>query len=618
MEGDITSHSARGLSRRQWLMLAGASATSALAGCGGEEAVEGENAQQGRSDVEVADFKDVTFVTTEFNTIRNLNYNPFDVLYFPIQSPFYLFGQLYTVTETDGRITVQPGLAKVDDGPISQGQGYPRLEIENGQVDVPLHEDHTWHDGTPVTARDVVTRFRLLELMDYPVWDLLEDVEVLDDHTVRFHTVESANEEILLERFSTLMMATQHDEYAQFLPDGPVEEMNATERSILQGELLNYEVREDVTGWGPWQMEEMRDREMIFVPHEEHPLNDRVNFPRVKFEWFSTKQSRAQNLLGGNFSGYDEVPNQLMSGQVPEKYREYHYRRRTGWGWAFNHDHPYFSDRRVRQAFAFAMDKGEIVRNSGLAENIRSPHSHDSGFYTEEELHNVYFGDGILDELTSYDQDTERAAELLREAGWERRDGEWYDDQGERASVTIRVCIMWPEQLNMAEVTVDQLQEFGIDAEFESQELVVFYGQTMINANYDMAAWIAGAAEPNPHAPLSYMWNGSDVTTDTHNHPDEVEVPMPVGDPDGDLETVNVQDLISAIPQTSADDAQELYRKLVWTYNQWLPVYCINEESAITYLDTSEFTAPDPDQPEASAWAPVTYLMHRANVQAIE
>lgn len=617
MEGDTTSHSARGLSRRQWLILAGASASTALAGCGGEEAVEGQNGQRNR-DVTVADFKDVTFVTTEFNTIRNLNYNPFDVLYFPIQSPFYLFGQLYTVTEVDGRISVQPGMAKVDEGPIEQGQGYPRLQVEDAQVDVPLHEDHSWHDGTPVTARDVVTRFRLMELMEYPVWDLLEDVEVVDDHTVRFHTVQGVNEEILLERFSTLMMATQHDEYEQFVPDEPVDEMNPTDRSILRGKLLNYTVREDVTGWGPWQMEDIRDREMIFVPHEDHPLADRINFPRVKFEWFSTKQSRAQNLLGGNFSGYDEVPNQLMSGQVPAKYREYHYRRRTGWGWAFNYDHPYFEDRRIRQAFAFAMDKDEIVRNSGLAEDIRSPHSHDTGFYTEEELHRVYFGDDILDELTVYDQDTERAAELLRAAGWQRDGGQWYDSNGEPASVTIRVCNMWPEQLNMANVSKDHLQAFGIDAQVESQELVVFYGQTMINADYDMAAWIAGAAEPNPHAPLSYMWNGSDVTTDTHNHPEEVEVPMPVGDPDGDLETVNVQDLLSEIPQTPADESQELYRKLVWTYNQWLPVYCINEESAITYLDSSEFTAPDPDQPEASAWAPVTYLMHRANVQAIE
>lgn len=618
MDRDPDSHTPIEMSRRRWLTLAGVGTSAALAGCGGKTG-SGDDGASKLQEGGVAEFADETFVTTEFNTIRNLNYNPFDVLYYPIQSPFYIFGQLYTVTESEGRITVQPGLAKVEDGPIDDSGGYPRIDVgDEGYVDVPLEEHHVWHDGTPVTARDVVTRFELLELMEYRVWNLLEDVEVLDEYTVRFHTVDDVNEEILLERFATLTMATQHEEYEQFLPEEPIDEMSATDRSILRGRLLNYTVREDVTGWGPWQMEELRDREMVFVKHEDHPFADDINFPRVKFEWFSTKQSRAQNLLGGNFSGYDEVPNQLMAGEVPDKYVEYPYPRRTGWGWAFNYEHPYFGDRRVRQAFAYAMDKDEIVRNSGLAEEIRSPHEFDTGFYGGEELHKIYFGDDIVDELTDYGQDTERAAELLREVGWERRDGQWHDENGEPVSVTLAVCTMWPEQINMATVTVEQLNDFGIDAEFESQELVVFYGQTMTDAKYDMAAWIAGAAEPNPHSPLSYIWNGADVTTDDHNYPDEIEVPMPVGDPEGSTETTNVRELIDTVPQTSVEDSQDLYRELAWATNQAMPVYCINEERAITYLDAENFTAPEPGEPEASSWAPVTYLMHRANVQALE
>lgn len=606
------------VNRRQLLALTGATAAGALAGCGGNGG--GPAADVSRDDA--PDETDQEFVTTEFNSIDNNNYNPFDNLYYPLQSVHYLFGTFWDNGAIDGVNHPLPGIVDIEEGPFQDaGDGSQELVIEDAEAVLSLFEEYTWHDGDPVTAHDVEAQLTLFELMEDPLWELLDAVEVVDDYAIRLETAGDINDEILADRMVANPFAIKRDVYEEFIPEEPVEEMSGADKTRARGRLLNftYQSADDVVGWGPWELVDHRgsDQEMIFELYEDHPAADDINFPRVKFEWFATKESRASNLLAGNFGGADEVPNEIMSREVPEFYREYEYARRTGWGWAFNYDHEHFQDRRVRQAFAYAIDRERVVRNSGLADVAQRPHTFDSGFYAGDALHAEYFGEGFVDQLTHYDHDPERAASILEDVGWSRDDGQWYDGDGEPVEVTINVSVMWPEQLNMAQATEEHLTEFGVEANSESQELVVYYGDTMISADYDMAAWITGQARSNPYVPLWAMWEGSEATTDEHNHPDEVEVPMPVGDPDGDLETVDVRALIDEIPNTPAEDVGELYRKFSWVYNQWLPVYCLNEERGISYLHGNEYGGPDPDEPEASSWVPLTRMMNQGHIYAL-
>lgn len=599
------------LTRRQWLALTGAGSLSALAGCGGD-------AGPGQAQGTPPESSDQTFLTTEFNSIDNHNYNPFDILYFPLQSPEYIFGTLFHVYEVDGERGLLSNLVDVEE--VDHQNGY--LTIEDQELVLPLREEFTWHDGDPVTAEDVATRFELERLMEWPTWDVLANVEAVDDYAVRFEFDGDPNEPVVTDYFATHYIACKRDVYDQFLPEEDMEDMETWELTQLRGELLSFTTREpgDLVGWGLWEMAERDGGNQTFTltVHEDHPHADRVNFPEVRFEWYPTEEQRQQNLLSGNFAALDVVPNHIMSQQVPDRYTRYDYRRRTGWGWAFNYDHEYFQDRRIRQAMAYAIDKETVVGNSGIAEDYVQPHEFDTGLFEGVERQEAFFGQGYLDEITQYNHDTDRATELLEDAGWSRDDGQWYDGDGDPVELTITVCVMWPEQLQMAETTAEQLRDFGIDADFRSEELVVYYGETMIQADYDMAAWITGSTRADPFRPQEYLWTGCDCTTDEHNFPEEVEVPMPVGDQDGDLETVNWRELLAEIQRTPIEEAQDLYREITWVYNQSLPVYCLNEEDGVTFLDTSRWRGPDPDDPDANLnYAPIQRMAGNGFVQAM-
>ncbi len=75
------------------------------------------------------------------------------------------------------------------DGSLSPGLGRELQVPEPGTFVVPLFPEATWHDGSPVTADDVVFTFELAKdaSVSYSnVWDYLDSVVAVDDRTVRF------------------------------------------------------------------------------------------------------------------------------------------------------------------------------------------------------------------------------------------------------------------------------------------------------------------------------------------------------------------------------------------------------------------------------------------------
>lgn len=61
------------------------------------------------------------------------------------------------------------------------------VDLENNRFEVELKEDVQWLNGDDFTAKDVWTTFMVHRLIGSPVWDYLEDVEVVDDYHVWFH-----------------------------------------------------------------------------------------------------------------------------------------------------------------------------------------------------------------------------------------------------------------------------------------------------------------------------------------------------------------------------------------------------------------------------------------------
>ena len=85
---------------------------------------------------------------------------------------------------------------------------------------------------------------------------------------------------------------------------------------------------------------------------------------------------------------------------------------------------------------------------------------------------------------------------------------------------------------------------------------------------------------------------------------------MPIGDPDGALESINVAEENSKLRRNiSAQEEQEIVQKLAWVHNQYLPIAGWNEVNSPRYIRNDKWNFPGEDHEmwevdRASRWIP--------------
>ena len=133
---------------------------------------------------------------------------------------------------------------------------------------------------------------------------------------------------------------------------------------------------------------------------------------------------------------------------------------------AFNLKHPFFKDKRVRQAIAYAVDKSEIVDVVlfGLGSPATGPYVPNTWPYNPHVKH--------------YEYNPEKAKELLREAGWEdtRGDGVLMKD-GQPFAFTILTNMGNTLRKNTATIIQWRLAKVGIKVEIKALEWSTFVNE---------------------------------------------------------------------------------------------------------------------------------------------
>lgn len=132
----------------------------------------------------------------------------------------------------------------------------------------------------------------------------------------------------------------------------------------------------------------------------------------------------------------------------------------------FNLKHPWFSDRRVRQAIAYGIDKNEIVDVVlfGLGSPATGPYVPDTWPYNPD--------------VKKYAYDPEMARRLLKEAGWEDTDGDGFlDKDGHRFDFTILTNMGNSLRKNTATIIQWRLQKIGIKVDIRVLEWSAFINE---------------------------------------------------------------------------------------------------------------------------------------------
>ena len=304
-----------------------------------------------------------------------------------------------------------------------------------------LRPEARWHDGTPITARDVAFSFEILTTEGHPVFVNqlagVDRVETTGDHDVTFRLADPDNRKLPL----------------------IVGGMSIVSEAYFRDRTFGETTMEPPLGSGPYRIAKVDPgRSIAYERVADHwsaglPLNvGRYNFGTIVYDYYRDRTVLVEALKAGEYDLHEEYTSKVWATQYDIAAVE------EGWlvkdvlkdntpsgvqAFFFNTRLPKFQDRRVREAFAYAFDFEWLNKNQfyGLYERMASYFENSElaarGLPSEAELALLephrgaipeeVFTDPFVPPATDGSGNNRRnlraARALLEEAGWVTRDG---------------------------------------------------------------------------------------------------------------------------------------------------------------------------------------------------
>lgn len=302
---------------------------------------------------------------------------------------------------------------------IMQSIYAPYFEIVNGEVfygngllkSVEANEDSTeftltlkdnlkWHDGEPITAEDIVfsTNVALDEKQAVPYSSYLYDSE---DNPASVSWVDDKTAKISFKVANTGFLGSLSQLYC--IPEHIYKEIE----NIGESE-LNYEP----IGSGPYKFASYNSGQTYSVERFDDYFDTSSNIKTINFKIIKDTNTAIAALQSGDLdamsiSGVDYETVAAIGGLTIN-----HYNSGNIDALGFNELNEKLADSRVRQAIAYALNKEELIQFAYTSLDFAEP------AYSILTPDTLYYDDS----LTKYDNDPEKAKELLKEAGAEKLD----------------------------------------------------------------------------------------------------------------------------------------------------------------------------------------------------
>jgi peptide/nickel transport system substrate-binding protein len=354
-----------------------------------------------------------------------------------------LFDDLFT---RDEHLNIQPQLAE-------------RWEIPDPRTYVfHLRRGVNFHDGRPLTSRDVKWTFDSLlqgEIRSTKAanYRFVDHINAPDDYTVVFHMKEP----------SATLLWNLSDGAMGIVPYGS------------GSEITNHPI-----GSGPFRFVSAEQDKEVLIERNDGYWGEKPALKNVRFAVVPDTTTRALELRKGSA---DIAINALTSDLVLALEREPNLQVVRGPGTvlsylAFNLRDPVLADQRVRQAIAYAIDRGPIIhyllRDFGRpAYSLLPPESW------------AFDGD-----VPHYDHNPDRARQLLEQAGYP-------EVNGVRFHLTMKTSTEESTRL-LAAVLQQQLREVGIALDIRTFEFATFFSDVTRGAyQVHSLRWIGGNEDPD-------------------------------------------------------------------------------------------------------------------------
>lgn len=385
----------------------------------------------------------------------------------------------------------------------------PRLAeewVHDGNVTtVKLVRNRFWSDGTRFTAKDLYAYY-IINITDAAINRQLESIRVVDDYTLEFVWVEpmvSDTQKMLylaegwqastpyhifgefVDRIEAIMAQAQPytGERAKHTAFGLTftKEQKAELKTIFN-DYKNVDLETPV-GTGPYMVEKATNVQVNLVANPYFPDADKLEFQKLEMQNVSDYNSLLCSGGTDTFIGtlsYDMSVNILeQSGSMVM----YPLLEQKCIGLIFNTNSKPLDDVRVRKALNELVDRKTIreTANYWAVENDVAT----TGMVPSSM--EKYIDADVLAKFDHYTGSTEKAAQMMEDAGWTRNaEGKWQDAGGKTYKLVIAANAGWGAQgITAATEIARQLTEFGIETEAKAAEATVVVSN-MKEGLYDM------------------------------------------------------------------------------------------------------------------------------------
>lgn len=360
--------------------------------------------------------------------------------------------------------------------------------------------DAKWWDGKPLTSYDVKYTFEnMIEIKGVYAsrLELVDKIETPDDYTVVIK---------LKEPHTAFMYELTHSYYFWIIP-----------AHIFEGtDIYTNPANDDWIGSGPFKIVEWRKDEYIRLERNEEfwkkdeqgnqlPYLDGLIWlvipdPSIvanKFEVGDLDYAYGGVTLDEAIRLRDTTPN-ISFYLVWTGYNAIHL--------DFNLDHPIFSDIRVREAFAHAIDRETLNQKVSR------------GVFKTWDWQYVGPDYWINRDARLPDYDPEKAEQLLDEAGYPRK------TDGTRFKITLSLE-NWEPQATTSYVIQEDLSKIGVEVELELLEWPTLVEKVSRNRIFD-AVLFAGAQGPDPLRLEMAVTTGNNVMNYSNPEVDEAFIKL--------------------------------------------------------------------------------------------
>jgi peptide/nickel transport system substrate-binding protein len=345
--------------------------------------------------------------------------------------------------EADKNLNVVPGLA----------DGMPSVSTDGKVWTVKLKKTAKWSDGKPITATDVVTTVNIQNNPDLDTdrgfdWAALDKIEKVDDYTVKYTLKEPA---------------------APFLARNLVGWIHPAH---VFGAMDVKKMRTDpsmdhptVTG-GPYLFDKrIPGQEVDYLANPNYFLG-RPHPDKLVGRIITDSTAAINALINGDVQYNLELTSAALDKAKQEaSLKVYTYPDLGYYDVRMNHrpGHP-FEDKKVRQAFAYALDKDSIVQ--------AATQGHGTTLWGDIPPASwAYDPNGVV----KYKQNVDTAKSLLKDAGWTPGAGGILQKNGKPFSYNFCVRAGKPQRVKAVEIMSEQLKAVGMDLKVTPIDFKVYY-----------------------------------------------------------------------------------------------------------------------------------------------